>query len=190
MDKNLVKTVATLFVGYGKQNDAERIALYCKSLEGVPLGILQKTIQKAILSHKFLPSVAELLEDARELMGSVDPAKRVKPWAEAQKEIQKGISATWFKGCLGEIPPDHPDYGKSCEPMWSTPEIKKTVETYGMNNIGQAMVSDMPTVWAQLRRIYEQICSEQSNREINKMVLSGTEKEFKQLVSRVGGVLK
>ena len=90
---------------------------------------------------------------------------------------------TWFKGCLGEIPPTHEDYGKSCEPMWSTPEVKATVDSYGYDNLGRCLEADMPVVWAQLRKAYEQICKRKEETAVNKYVLKQGEDELKKLTS-------
>ena len=170
MDKRKVQAMTTLFIAYGKQNETERIALYCKAFADVPAEILQKIVEKAINDCEYLPSVARLREAGRSLIGSVDVTQRVKPWAEAQKEIQQGLTRTWYHGCLGEDVPDEL-YGKSCDPKWSTPEIKVAVDSYGFENIGQSLVTDMPIVWSQLRKIYETICLRKKEEIVNNYVL-------------------
>lgn len=188
MDKLKVKAITTLFMAYGKQNETERIALYCKLLEDIPAEVLQKIVEKTVNESDYLPSVARLREAGRSLMGSVDAAKRVKPWVEVQKEIQQGLSRTWYHGCMGEVPFDDPNFGKPCEPMWSTPEVKATVDSYGLDNMNKVLESDMPIVWSQLRKAYVQACETKKEKEVNTHVLAGT--EFTALASKVSGCLK
>ncbi len=183
MDRRKVQAMTTLFIAYGKQNETERIALYCKAFNDVPTEILQKIVEKVINDCEYLPSVARMREAGRSLIGSVDETQRVKPWVEVQEEIQKGITRTWYHGCLGEDVPDEL-YGKSCDPKWSTPEVKAAVDSYGFENIGKSKVDDMPIVWSQLRKAYEQACERKKDVETNNHVLAGT--ELKQLVGKIG----
>ena len=105
---------------------------------------------------------------------------RVKTWAEAQKEIAAGMTRTWFKGCLGE-PVSKEDYGKPCAPMWTTPEIAAAVDSYGFDNLCRALESDMPIVWAQLRKAYEAATTRKAEKEINEPLLD----EFKLIAQSV-----
>ena len=164
------KIIASMFSCYGQAGDGVRIASYTNVLCDIPTDILSKVCRKLLCESKFVPSIAEILEASRSLMGTIDESTRTKTWDEAQKEIQKGIRMTWFHGCLGEDVPDEL-YGKSCEPKWSTDEIRQTVETYGFDNIGNSREDDMPIVWSQLRRIYETICRRKREESVNKFVL-------------------
>ena len=163
------KIIASMFACYGSAGDGVRIATYTKVLSDIPTDILSKACKKLLLECKFLPSIAEIVEASRSLMGTMD-GNNVLSWADAQREIQQGLNRTWFHGCLGEDVPDEL-YGKSCDPKWSTDEIRQTVESYGMDNIGKANEKDMPIVWSQLRKIYETICQRQKEENINKFVL-------------------
>lgn len=183
MDKRQAQAITALFIAFGKQNDTDRMALYCKMLSDVPGEVLQKVTEKAINDCEYLPSIATLRESLRSLIGSVDETKRVKPWVEVQKEIQQGLTRTWYHGCLGEDVPDEL-YGKSCEPKWSSPEVKAAVDSYGLDNLNKVMESDMPIVWSQLRKAYEQACESKKDNETNTLVLQGT--ELKQLVGKIG----
>lgn len=179
--------ITSMFAMYGAASDGERIAGYVKIFKDIPAELLKAACKKIVLQNKFLPSVSEIVEAMRSLVGDVVEEKRVKPWSEAQKEISQGLSRAWFHGCLGEIPPDHPDYGKSCEPMWSTPEIKATVESYGLYNIGWSMVSDMPIVWAQLRKIYETVCQRKADEKINRYVAGDNAGRLAEMVKGISG---
>ena len=186
MDRRKLQAMTTLFIAYGKQNETERIALYCKAFNDVPTEILQKIVEKVINDCEYLPSVARMREAGRSLIGSVDETQRVKPWVEVQKEIQQGLSRTWYVGCLGEVPFDDPRFGQPCEPIWSTPEVKAAVDSYGLDNLNKVLESDMPIVWSQLRKAYEQACERKKDNETNTLVLAGS--ELKQLVGKIGEI--
>ena len=175
--------IASMFAAFGQSSDGARMAVYYKRLKDMPEKLVEAICDKAIMESKFLPSIAELREMGKSLIGELDETKRVKTWQEAQAEISQGIMRTWFKGCLGEIPQTHEDYGKPCEPMWSTPEIKAAVDSYGFYNLGKTLTTDMPIVWAQLRKMYEQACQRKADKEVNQVVLGG--EKLQQLTASV-----
>lgn len=177
------KAVRLLFAAY-RQHDDAAIKVYAAMLDDVPVGLLQKTVKKCITESKFLPSIAEIRVAAQSLMAMVDPSRKVKTWQEAQKEISQGMVRTWYKGCLGDIPMDHPEYGQPCEPYWTTKEIEMTVKSYGWDNLMLAMADDMPTIWAQLRRLYEQACQSKAEREVNEYVLGSDSVRLKEVLQR------
>ena len=178
--------IASMFAAFGQASDGARMAVYYKRLKDMPVQMVEIICDKAIMESKFLPTIAELREMGKSIVGEVDESKRVKTWQEAQAEIAKGISRTWFKGCLGEIPVTDKDYGKPCEPIWSTPEIAAAVNSYGMDNLQQVMSADMPTVWAQLRKAYEQACQRRKEKEVNTYVLEKGGDKLKELSSELG----
>lgn len=187
--KRKVEIITEFFALYGQAGDGERIAAYVRKFNDIPAELLQMACDQQALRSKFLPSVAELVEGMRSLIGTVDDTRRVKPWNEAQKEIQNGITRTWFHGCLGEPVPDEL-YGKSCDPKWSTPEVKAAVDSYGYENIGKVSESDMPIVWAQLRKAYESACERKQELTVNTHVLEKDADKLKEIVSRISGKMK
>ncbi len=182
----MVKIITLMFTCYGQGNEAERIAAYVQMLGDIPVELLDKVCRKAIQQCKYLPSIAELREAAQSLIGTLDDSQNVKNWAEAQKEILKGMSRTWYHGCMGEIPITDPRYGLPCEPIWSKPEIAAAVDAYGFENLQRVLASDMPMVWAQLRRLYEQACQRKDEVAVNELVLSGDAARLKQIVQATG----
>ena len=180
------EAVRTLFTAYRQANEKATQDIYANLLEDIPVVLLNKTIKKCICEKKFLPSVAEIRQAAMSLMGTVDPSRKVKTWQEAQLEISRGMSRTWFHGCLGEIPFDDSRFGQPCEPMWSTPEIKAAVDSYGFDKFQMVNAEDMPTVWAQLRRLYEQACQRKDEAAVNSYVLGADMEKLQQAVQRTG----
>ena len=203
MNERYYKTICYFFMMYGKENEEERIKAYAQKLQDIPLDVLKAVLNKLVLTSKFVPSTAEIIEAGHSLLEEVK-GEKTKTWQEAQAEISKGLSRTWFVGCLGEVPFDHPDFGKPCDPMWSTPEIKAAVDSYGLDNLNRVLEEDMPTVWAQLRRAYDQACQRKNEREVHQYVINknpelinlanakGTmlpgldAEQFRQLVGRIG----
>lgn len=171
MNERYYKTICYFFMMYGKENEEERIKAYAQKLQDIPLDVLKAVLNKLVLTSKFVPSIAEIIEAGHSLLEEVK-GEKTKTWQEAQTEISKGLSRTWFVGCLGEVPFDHPDFGKPCDPMWSTPEIKAAVDSYGLDNLNRVLEEDMPTVWAQLRRAYEQACQRKDERKVHQYVIN------------------
>ena len=94
------KIIASMFACYGQGQDGVRIATYTSVLTDIPTDILSKVCRKMILESKFLPSVAEIVEASRSLIGSMDESSRTKTWAEAWQEIEKAVKMYgWHELC-------------------------------------------------------------------------------------------
>lgn len=147
--------VSMLFGAYGQGGDGPRIAIYAKLLEDLPVAVLSKSVKKLVLEQKFLPSVSEIVEAAQSLMGSVDDGSRIRTWAEAWGEIERAMLAT--------------PWGKP--PTFSRPEITAAVNSYGWQTLQLSLAEDMPTVRAQVRRMYEDACGRSREKQRNDYVL-------------------
>lgn len=88
------RVLGMLFGAFDKGHDQNRLAIYSKLLEDVPVQILSKAVKKLILESKFLPAISEIVEAAESLIGSVDDNRRIKTWAEAWGEIERAMFAT------------------------------------------------------------------------------------------------
>jgi len=164
------KTLKYYFLMYGQHDQTERIKAYAEKLKVIPIDILKAILNKLVFTNNRVASIAEIMEAGASLSNTVNGSEEIN-WQEAQREIMIGMRRTWYKGCLGEIPDTDPEYGKPCEPMWSTPEIKAAVDAYGFENFQLVLAEDMPIVWAQLRRLYEQAYQKRRERDINRRVL-------------------
>ena len=177
------KIITVMLAVWNCSGNEDMITSYVAVTKDIPVDLLDKACRKLCMESENRPVPATILKAAQNLKGEATGTS-VLPWAEAQREIQKGITMTWFHGCLGEQVPDEL-YGKSCEPKWSTPEIRMAVDAYGLDNLCRAMESDMPIVWAQIRKIYEQICEHRREKVINDYVLGDS--TFKTITD---GVMK
>lgn len=146
-----------LFGAFDKGQDQNRLAIYSKVLEDIPTEILSKAVKKLILESKFMPSVAEVVEAAKSLVGSIDGSKRVKSWDEAWAEIQKQMHDAFIYK----------------QPVFSTPEIATAALNFGWLELCNTLSKDMPTVRAQVRRMYEDACSRAETQQSNEYILAG-----------------
>ena len=88
------KAITMLFGSFGQSNDAERMAIYVEMLNDIPADVLDKVCKKAILECKFLPSVAELVQSARNFIGDMT-GNSTPTWEEAWKEIEHEMLLNW-----------------------------------------------------------------------------------------------
>ena len=149
------KIIASMFACYGQGQDGVRIATYTSVLTDIPTDILSKVCRKMILESKFLPSVAEIVEASRSLIGSMDESSRMKPWAEAWQEIEHQMQECFV-------------YAK---PKFSTKEIETAVKMYGWHELCETPSKDMRIAKAQLRDMYREVCERSKEESVNKFVL-------------------
>ena len=156
MDKvTNAKIIASMFACFGQGNDGVRIAAYVNVLSDIPTDILSKVCRKMILESKFLPSVAEIVEASRSLIGSMDESSRTKTWAEAWQEIEHQMQECFV-------------YAK---PKFSTKEIETAVKMYGWHELCETPSKDMRIAKAQLRDMYREVCERSREESVNNFVL-------------------
>lgn len=164
-----LKIISVLFGIFGQAGDGRRIALYVKALKDVPLNALDKACEKLMLENKFLPVPAEIIEASRSLIGTVDAKARFKSWDEAWDEIERKMQAT--------------PWGHT--PEFSTPEIAAAVFNFGWNTLQQSLAADMPTIRAQIRKMYEVACERAKEQSINRYILGGEKAKSELLYPRL-----
>ena len=62
------KVISMLFASYRQGSDAESMAVYIEMLKDIPVQVLDKACRKAIMERKYLPSIAELVEEIEQLV--------------------------------------------------------------------------------------------------------------------------
>ena len=139
--KKRTQILATMFAAYGQAGDEKRLAAYSMALVDVPEELLMRACHLLLLENKFLPSVSEIVQACRELVGEAT-GNRTKTWAEAWAEIRHKMHTSFLYE----------------ETEWSTPEIKMAVEAYGWRNLCAAQAKDWTTVESQVRRFYDNAC--------------------------------
>ena len=148
------KAITMLFGSFGQSNDADRMAIYVEMLNDIPADVLDKVCRKTILESKFLPSIAELLQSARNLIGDMT-GNGTPTWEEAWKEIEHEMQTTFVYG----------------EPQFSHPAIKQAVDAFGWQELCSVLTKDLPIVRAQLRDMYNGICEKSRRSKINSYVM-------------------
>ena len=156
MDKTTnAKIIASMFACFGQGQDGVRIAAYTNMLSGIPTEILSRVSRKLILESKFLPTVADIVEASRSLIGTMDESSRTKTWAEAWQEIEKQMQECFV-------------YAK---PVFSTKEIESAVKMYGWHELCETPSKDMRIAKAQLRDMYNEVCARTREESVNNFVL-------------------
>lgn len=148
-----VKILTTLFTAFGQGDDGNRIAVYAKMFNGMPVNVLDAACRKIMYEKTFMPSVAEILQAAQNLVEENQGTRQL-TWAEALTEIEKQMRD---EGCYGL-------------PRFSTDEIRKTVEAIGWRNLCCGEARDYPIVRAQMKAIYENFCKRNRESGVNKLV--------------------
>ena len=161
--------ITALFANFGQQDNNQRMAIYIKILRDIPVEVLEKACEKLMLENKFLPVPAEIVEASRSLIGTVDAKARFKSWDEAWDEIERKMQAT--------------PWGHT--PEFSTPEIAAAVFNFGWNTLQQSLAADMPTIRAQIRKMYEVACERAKEQSINRYILGGEKAKSELLYPRL-----
>lgn len=164
-----IRIIATLFGAYGQATDGQRPSIYVKMLKDIPVNVLERACQKIILENKFLPSIAEIVEASRSLVGTADDDSRIREWNEAWSEIERAMQATPW----GEYP------------TFSRPEIAQAVASFGWHDLQMTLAEDMPTVRAQVRRMYEDVCKRTKERGSNEYILGKSKTGLLQPAAKI-----
>lgn len=164
-DEKRKKILAMLFGAFGKADDADRLAIYRKMLEDMPVVLLSKAVKKLIFEKTFLPSVAEIVTAAKSIAVEVNASNRLPDWQEAWAEIEAAVQS-------------------SAPAKFSHPIIALAVKTYGMNNLKTCSVDMWSAAHAQMRRIYDDLCRRYSEKEMNAYVIGDTRKEIEAVLKR------
>lgn len=152
--KKHVEEITKLFAIFGQSSDGKRIAAYTQYLAEIPPEVLGMVCKKAVLECKYLPSIAELVQSANNLIGDMT-GNGTPTWEEAWKEIEHEMQTTFV-------------YGK---PKFSHLVIDQAVDAFGWQELCAVLVKDLPIVRAQLRDMYNNICADNRKKAVNAHVM-------------------
>ena len=167
--KSRAQILGVMFGAYGQANDGKRLAAYITMLEDIPNDILMSACKKIMLENKFLPSIAEIVEASRSLVGTADDDSRIREWDEAWAEIERAMQATPW----GQYP------------TFSRPEIAQAVASFSWHDLQMTLAEDMPTVRAQVRRMYEDVCKRTKERGSNEYILNKSKTGLLQPAAKI-----
>lgn len=148
----LAISLSTLFGAYGKEEQIERLKIYYRALIDLDPNIVQIACQKCLYNCIFLPSIAEIIKEVKNLELEVHPENKIKSWDEAILEISNAVcSASSIKTI-----------------EWSTPEIEQAVRMYGFANLCFSTESSYSYGIEAIRKNYIAICTRIQNDTQNK----------------------
>lgn len=80
-----LEVLAQLWTAFGKPVDASQMIVYQRSLGSLPLGLLDRAVQRVIREHDFnnVPTVAEVWKAVRKELGNpVDLDRAIEVWCD------------------------------------------------------------------------------------------------------------
>lgn len=140
---------------------AGTIVVYAQDLSVLSDEVLQAAVIKCRRVYRFLPSIAEVMEQADNLVEIATGTKQKTP-DEAWNEVLKQMNEAFI-------------YKK---PVFSTPEIEFAALAMGWTGICETDTKNMGTIRAQFLKLYESTCKRKHDAKVNDQVL--------QLVSNIG----
>lgn len=154
----LAISLSTLFGAYGKEEQIERLKIYYRALIDLDPTMVQNACKKCLFNCTFLPTIAEIIKEVKDLETEAHPENKIKSWDEAILEISNAVS--------------NASSTKTIE--WSTPEIAQAVRMYGFSNLCYASENSYSYGIEMIRKNYIAICSRTQNDIQNKGILGTT----------------
>ena len=148
------RAVAKMFLAFGQASDGERMALYVDLLKDVPAEVLEVACKKASMESQHLPTVAEIIKSAKEIVAEANGTKAV-PFAEAWEEILNVLRETY----VWDVP------------QFSHKEIQQVVDAFGWEELRMMETKDIPIIRSQLKGMYEAICQRNEEKAMNGYLL-------------------
>lgn len=153
----LTELMNKFFGAFGQGDNTDRIFIYVTALSSIPIDVLRVAVKRLVMQHKYLPSIAEVIEISRHIIASANDIE-VKSWDEAWKELR----AERLRAGIYE------------KPVFSRPEIEETVKSFGWRDFCVAPEKDERIVHAQMKKIYECVCNRAKEKDFDNAALYGT----------------
>lgn len=102
------KQMKILALSYGKEFNEDTIQVWYEYFKNINKEILESTIKQIVLKSKYMPSIAELIEEANkqnentrfkilEVMKADNYFKTPEEYSKATKWLETNIIPSWFK---------------------------------------------------------------------------------------------
>ena len=156
MDQNkTIKMLAPLILAFpnSKVNEGT-IGVYATALSCLEEVELTASVMKCMRTCKFFPSIAEIMEQADNMV-QVATGTKHKSNDEAWKEVLQEMNDAFI-------------YRK---PVFSSDEIETAALAMGWNGLCQTEIQDMGTIRAQFLRMYESVCKRKKEAKIDGQVI-------------------
>lgn len=138
----LAITLCTLFGAYGKEDQSERLEIYYRALFEFDANMVHLACQKCLYTSIFLPSIAEIINEIKNIELARHPENRLKSWDEAVAEIIANIKKA----------------SPTITITWSTEEISQAVKTYGFSNLCNCSDASFSFALEFIKKNYISIC--------------------------------
>lgn len=152
--KEVTVILAPLFVLFNKEADKARLTLYSKYLQPFPIDLLEKAVDKLILTSKFLPTVADIVEEVKSLDNSTKPISD--DWDEAWRIINREM----YRCAATDRKPN----------FEGNEAIEVILSPYAFHELCMTLEKDMPIVKAQLREMYKTAKARLANKRKNNVI--------------------
>ena len=152
--KEVTVILAPLFVLFNKEADKARLTLYGKYLQPFPIDLLEKAVDKIILTSKFLPTVADIVEEVKSLDNSTKPISD--DWDEAWRIINREM----YRCAATDRKPN----------FEGNEAIEVILPPYAFHELCMTLEKDMPIVKAQLREMYKTAKARLANKRKNNVI--------------------
>lgn len=146
--------ITALLAVWGCSADKVMISSYVTILKDIPADLLDAACKKLVIESENRPVPATIIKAARNLNGAMTNTNTLS-FADAWREIEQQMNEVFVYG----------------DPHFSRPEIKEAVEAFGWQELCSVLTRDLPIVRAQLRDIYNTICAQNIEAEINNHVV-------------------
>jgi hypothetical protein len=130
------------------------IIVYVKALSCLSEAALTASVMKCMRTCKFFPSIAEIMEQAENMVQVATGTKHKSP-DEAWNEVLKQMNEAYVYK----------------EPEFSTPEIKHAALAMGWTGLCETLTKDMGTARAQFLKLYDSTCKRKQAEKIDNDVL-------------------
>lgn len=132
----------------------ETIVVYIKALSCLSDAELTAAVMKCMRTCKFFPAIAEIMEQADNMVQVATGTKHKSP-DEAWNEVIKQMNEAFI-------------YKK---PVFSTPEIESAALAMGWTGLCETETDNMGTIRAQFLRLYESTCRRKHAAKVDNQVL-------------------
>lgn len=132
----------------------ENIFIYAIALSELSESELKAAVLKCMRTCKFLPSIAEIMEQAQNMVEVATGTKAKSPdeaWNEVQRQMQEAFI-----------------YKK---PVFSTPEIEAAAMAMGWTGLCETPADVIGVARAQFLKMYESVCKRKHEARIDNNVL-------------------
>jgi len=172
VDELFKRALDRLFDSYGRKNDAQYRAYASVLLHsGVPAPLLYAAVERCVLTCKFFPTVAEIVQAAEDMAGTAG-----------------GCGAPNAEEAWAEVARAAYHLGWNRKPEWSHPDVGRAVDAMGgWLAVCECESSEWGNFGARYRKVYEGLARGQRSRKLDEFLLGGHMADIARLIAERRG---